>query len=293
MNFMPKLRSASVLLAASLAVLALSSGCSSAPRKIEKPAASQSYTASEAGFLVNSHLITSGNEALLVDAQFLRSDARKVIEMVKASGKQLKAIFITSPHPDHYLGLELISQAFPHTMIYSTEEIINDIERTAKPAIAYWKGIYKEDLADSFILPVPVGANEIELGSQQIQIIKMAEGQSSHSAALYIPNLETLVSGDLVYNQVHLWLVDDMPLSWLRNLKDIREIGIIDTILPGHGPNGDKHLLETDEHYLEAYINATRSPSTRLQAATDMKERYPDWALPIIIDMSVAKRVKH
>ena len=53
------------------------------PLKIE------TYTASEAGFVVNSHLIEGTKEAILVDAQFTESDAKKAVEMVRRSGKAL------------------------------------------------------------------------------------------------------------------------------------------------------------------------------------------------------------
>jgi hypothetical protein len=38
----------------------------------------QTYTASDPGFTVNSHLIMGEKEAILVDVQFLRNEAKKV-----------------------------------------------------------------------------------------------------------------------------------------------------------------------------------------------------------------------
>ena len=38
----------------------------------------QTYTASDPGFAVNSHLIMGEKEAILVDVQFLRNEAKKV-----------------------------------------------------------------------------------------------------------------------------------------------------------------------------------------------------------------------
>jgi hypothetical protein len=38
----------------------------------------QTYTASDPGFTVNSHLVMGEKEAILVDVQFLRNEAKKV-----------------------------------------------------------------------------------------------------------------------------------------------------------------------------------------------------------------------
>src|SRR5687767_14659555 len=49
----------------------------------------QVITASPEGFLVNSALLTGEKDALLIDAQFTLADAKKVVEAVRASGKNL------------------------------------------------------------------------------------------------------------------------------------------------------------------------------------------------------------
>src|SRR5690348_2201419 len=46
-------------------------------------------TGSEDGFRVNSTLVTGEKDAVLIDAQFTIADAQKVVDAVKASGKNL------------------------------------------------------------------------------------------------------------------------------------------------------------------------------------------------------------
>src|SRR5687768_9356318 len=79
----------------------------------------ESYTAGDAGFQANSHLISGPTEAILIDAQFTKPEAEAVIKLIKNSKKQLKAIFVTHGHPDHYFGLQYLAAEFSDTPIYA------------------------------------------------------------------------------------------------------------------------------------------------------------------------------
>src|SRR5690348_14864729 len=71
------------------------------------------YTAGDKANAANSHLLVGNKEAILVDAQLTKSEAKKLLKLVKEIGKPLKWIVITSAHPDRYLGLPVILEAYP------------------------------------------------------------------------------------------------------------------------------------------------------------------------------------
>lgn len=54
-------------------------------------------------FPVTSVLVSGEREAILVDAQFGKSQAVQVVEKIRASGKQLTTIYISHGDPDYYL----------------------------------------------------------------------------------------------------------------------------------------------------------------------------------------------
>ncbi|BBN56948.1 hypothetical protein TRE132_50730 [Pseudomonas chlororaphis subsp. aurantiaca] len=64
-------------------------------------------------FPVTSVLVSGKKEAILVDAQFGKSQAEQLVEKIRASGKQLTTIYISHGDPDYYFGLDTITQAFP------------------------------------------------------------------------------------------------------------------------------------------------------------------------------------
>lgn len=250
------------------------------------------HTAGEAGFLVNSHLISGEKTAILVDAQFLRSEATKVVDLVKKSGKELTTILITHAHPDHYLGLEVLTKEFPSAKVIATPEVIKDIQATAQKKIDYWKTIYKDDLADVFVTPEPFKGNSLTLDNEKITVKSLAPQESEHSVVVYVPSQKALIGGDILYNKVHLWLQEDRPEQWLTVLKDVKKVGKIEKTFPGHGENSDVALIETNSKYIKEYLKATGPKATRESALAKMKDLYPDYRLPVILELSVGARIK-
>ena len=55
---------------------------------------------------------------------------------------------------------------------------------------------------------------------------------------------------------------------------------------------GGPEVLIADREYIQAFMAATAAPATKEQAMAALKAAYPDFALPVIVDYSVAGRLK-
>jgi glyoxylase-like metal-dependent hydrolase (beta-lactamase superfamily II) len=91
------------------------------------PLSIQSFTSSEAGAWSNSYLISGRSEAVLFDVFQLHSEAVQLAEMIAQSGKTLKTVMISHAHPDHFMGLDAITERFPQAHVVSTPNVIADI----------------------------------------------------------------------------------------------------------------------------------------------------------------------
>ena len=101
----------------------------------------QTYVGSEPGFLVTSNLILGEHEAVLVDAQFTRTHANHVVDMIKQNGRELKTVFVTHGHPDHYFGIDTLRKALPNAHYVATPDTIADLKATGAGKIAYGSSI--------------------------------------------------------------------------------------------------------------------------------------------------------
>ncbi|MGH7492475.1 MAG: MBL fold metallo-hydrolase, partial [bacterium] len=145
-------------LASRLAVLVLAATIA-CTKTAQPPLAVEVFTGQENGFHVNSTLISGERDAVLIDAQFTLSDGERLAEKIQASGKNLKTVFITHAHPDHYFGLEKIKARFPNAEVIAAPEVVEQMNTLGPQELAQWKPLYGDNLTGAPILPTPFGAD--------------------------------------------------------------------------------------------------------------------------------------
>ena len=90
------------------------------------------------GLEVNSAIIYGEKEAVLVDAQFTLSNAHRLVAEILETGRELTTIYITHEHPDHFLGLPVIKQAFPNARAVSIKASADDVNASFEFKLNYW-----------------------------------------------------------------------------------------------------------------------------------------------------------
>ncbi len=77
-------------------------------------------------------------------------------EAIKATGRNLTAVYITHGHPDHYWGLTTLREAFPQARFVTAPEVTGVIEETLASKVAQWKPLYGHEVPDEPVRPEPL-----------------------------------------------------------------------------------------------------------------------------------------
>jgi len=235
------------------------------------------FISSEAGGWSNSYLVSGSSDAILFDVFMLRSDATKLAENIKRSGKQLKAVMISHAHPDHFMGTDVIADQFPDVPILSTADVIADIREDSPWMYSIIRSKMGTEAPKRVVIPQALDRASLEIDGVELKVMDFAEGESKHLAALYVPDMKLFVSGDMVYNGAHLYVAEKHISSWLLRLDEIEAFakGRISVFYPGHGPSGDVSLIAQTRQYLRDFAEASKSADERT-AEKMMLDKYPE-----------------
>ncbi|OQR92295.1 beta-lactamase [Thraustotheca clavata] len=228
-------------------------------------------------FPVSSVLVSGEKEAILVNAQFGKSQAQEVVDIVRASGKKLTTIYVSHGDPDYYFGLDTIHTAFPDASIMATQPVVQHIKDTITTKLSTWNPILGTDAPNKTIIPSILTAKELKLEGHSLQI----KGPADRSY-VWIPSAKAVVDGVLMVNNIHAFMADSQTpeshVEWINALKEIQSLKP-KVIVPGHALPGAVADIDSPAFTIK-YIRDfdTETPkainSTALIAA--MKGLYPN-----------------
>ncbi len=221
----------------------------------------QSFTSSEPGAWSNSYLISGESEAILFDVFMLHSDATQIADRISQSGKTLTTVMISHAHPDHFMGLDVITDHFPRARIVSTQNVVADIKSDGPWMFSMLQGKLGPNGPKRLVIPEVLSEPGLNIERVQLEVVEFGEGESKHLAAVHIPGLKALLSADLVYNNAHLYLQERRLESWLVRLDELEVFakGKISTIYPGHGEPAGLELIGQTRAYLHDFAAAIES----------------------------------
>lgn len=251
------------------------------------------FVGAENAFHVTSTIVSGEHDAVLIDAQFTRSDAQRLAERIKATGKNLTTVYVTHGHPDHYWGFTTLYEQFPRARFVTAPEVVPVIDETLEAKVAQWKPMYGDEVPDAPIKPKALDSDIIDLEGNELSIIHLGQGDARSSTIVWIQPLSTIVTGDVAYNGTHIWLAEDSPeqrLQWIKNLESLAEMNPKTVIaghkVPGADDDGRRVLFKETRDYIASFHAAVGRSSSAQELVKIMTEKYQGRALPIILEIS-------
>jgi len=243
------------------------------------------FTSGPNGFSVNSTLIYGDRDAILIDTQFVMSEAYRVAAMILESKKNLTTVYITHPHPDHYFGIAALKQAFPNAKFVALPATVAGIRNGWAGRIKNWAPEFGFNLPTTGpILPDELQGDTLTLEGETLEVVGGVTGDGPNNSYIWIPLLRAVIAGDIVFSGAY-FTPPKMPQDWLKSLDQIADLKPV-TVIPGHqSPNASRYAstLSFMKTYIHDYNEALESSKTALEFRSKITRKYPNLALERLI----------
>lgn len=250
------------------------------------------FTSSPGTFQVTSTLVSGEKEAILFDAQMSLSEAKKVAGIIRKTRKDLKAVYITHGHPDHYWGARSVLEAFPKAEFLASPETIKLMEKIREKELSQWKPVFKDDIPDEPLIPNSYAERFFEIEGGKIEVVGNVQGDDEGSSYLWIPSLKAIVAGDIVYENVAVWVLETdktQRKKWIETLKQL-EARKPEVVIGGHAEVGAKHspqAIDFTKRYLFAFDKMVENSKSAEEVIGKMKKEFPELnGLESVLQMS-------
>jgi glyoxylase-like metal-dependent hydrolase (beta-lactamase superfamily II) len=232
-------------------------------------------------------LIYGRRDAVLVDTFLTAAHAKELIDWVAASGKNLVTIYITHAHGDHYFGLKSLLDHFPNAKAIATAKVVNAMHEQVAPQFvkSYWESRFPGQIPEGLVAAEVLEGSEFELEGKKLVVEEAGHTDTANTTSLYIPSLDLVVAGDVVYNGVHPYLTEltkQTRLEWIAALDKIEALHPR-AVIAGHKvPENDDDPRNIDEtrQYIRDFISLDESTRTARELYDKMLELYPNRVNP-------------
>jgi len=264
-----------------LVAVAVTLAVISSARAQETPIEIEVITSGPASLNTNFTLIMAADDAVLVDVPFLRSDAYRLVADILDTGRTLRTIVVTHAHPDHYFGLDVVTEAFPEAEVIAAAPVVDEIWKRFPKRLAYWKPKIGLTAPRYPYIPERLEEDSFEFHGHDIEILGPMQGDTGVSTALHIPDLNAVIAGDLVFNQVHVYTGDHTKIqrqAWLESLDELAALEP-EIVVAGHKkpdlantPEG----LEFTRRYLVRFEKAVGEAANAKELIAVMRAAFPN-----------------
>jgi glyoxylase-like metal-dependent hydrolase (beta-lactamase superfamily II) len=254
----------------------------------------EQVVADEASIYAVAVEVIGPTEMLLWDAQFHVADAKRLADEVARSHKHLKAIIISHPDGDHYLGASVIVDRFPGTPVYMTPVALAEFNQKAEKYFQNGKARTPDQFPDKLVSPQALSSMHFTVDGEDVEVVPDVQGDVlvKSNSFLWIPSLRAVLASDIVFSGVHPYLAASSETTrkdWHESLQKMKNLHPL-IVVAGH----KKDVAEPDSpdvlDFMDRYISDF--DTTRLQSADSdalfaaMNKKYPDLAIPRFLQVA-------
>lgn len=207
---------------------------------------------------VNTFIVPVEGGVVIIDAQRSLSLGQRVLERV--GDREVLAVLLTHPHPDHVGGLATIVEA-TGAPVHASEGTARELEEDANRLLALTHEIMPDDSVPADELPavdrIVAAAEPLTFGDVRFVPYELGPSESLSMTLYALPAQEAIFAGDLFSPGMTPFLLERRTAAWLETLARVEMLWPADTtVYPGHGDPGPLSEMVADQR---AYLTTIRS----------------------------------
>ena len=273
-----------------LGLLALAA-CASPTSRTTPPRASSPvghFTSIPWGFETRSHWIEGPDGVVVIDTQFLPSEAERLLaEIARRTDAPVVLALVLHANPDKFNGAEVFrARGIP---VVTSVQVLAAIPAVAKRRRRAFLARYAPDYpsTDPTLESFGQATRTLDVAGLRLKLHVLGRGCSEAHVAVEWGG--HLFVGDLGISRTHAWLELGYLDDWIARLEELAALRPAH-VHPGRGPSGGLELLVDSRRYLEdvrARIRATPRDEERDTAIArlrrELREAHPDFAYPVFL----------
>lgn len=239
------------------------------------------YTAPEAGWVVNSHIVELPTQLFVIDTQYMLPFAEEVAAYAAKLSKPITRLYVTHFHPDHILGAAAFNMpvsALPE--VKAKIEAVGDrvaIEENERHGDRIPKTVVRPSIAAA------LGRETVD--DVQIDFLRLQNAETADALMFAFPGRGVMITQDFLYNRVHPFLGERAFDTWAAALRDHQlNATKFRTLLPGHGVPAGVELYGE----MLAYLSFAKRLLTDVRDPAIFKSRivsaFPNYAGRVLLD---------
>jgi glyoxylase-like metal-dependent hydrolase (beta-lactamase superfamily II) len=235
----------------------------------------------------SSTLIYGERDAVLVDTFLTVDQSKGLADAIAASGKTLKAIYVTHAHGDHFFGIRILQDRFPNAKALATPEVVAKmkLQITPEKLDSRWRKLFPNQIPDVISIADPLEGDEIDLEGSKLVVVRLGHTDTDDTTCLHVPSIGLVLAGDAVYNGIHPFLNESNRQTRLEWIAALDKIDVLkpSAVVAGHKiPTNDDSPRNVEEtrQYIRDFIRLNDATKTSRELYDRMVELYPDRANP-------------
>ncbi len=215
------------------------------------------YTSDERSFTTASYWLEGKDGVVLIDTQFLLSEAEKFIAAAeRATGKKVVMAFVLHPNPDKFNGIEVLQKR--GIKVVTSRQVKALIPEVHQIRLDWFYSQYQPEYPLETPSPESFGDKTREFNVAGMKLTAHVLGPGCSAAHIVVQTGQRLFVGDLVSNRAHAWLELGLIDEWVARLNQLKALNP-SKIYPGRGEVAGPGLLDEQIGYLmrvHSYIAA-------------------------------------